>query len=70
MGLLLLLVPWSVFWERNYFAHAVPALGELTTNNYVRGAISGLGLLNLAGALSELADLVIGRLRGSNDDPR
>jgi hypothetical protein len=27
------------------------------TNNYTRGAISGLGLINIWGALAELADL-------------
>jgi hypothetical protein len=35
----------------------VPALGSLLTNNFVRGAVSGLGLLNLLAAVGELADL-------------
>ena len=31
------------------------------TNNYVRGAISGLGLVNIAFALTEVAAVVAGR---------
>jgi hypothetical protein len=34
------------------------------TNNYVRGAISGLGLVNIAFALSEVA-AVVGRRAGA-----
>jgi hypothetical protein len=56
-GLLLIVIPWSAFWDRNYFAEAVPGLRALLTNNFVRGAVSGLGALNLVAALSELAEL-------------
>jgi hypothetical protein len=60
-GLLLILIPWSAFWDRNYFVESVPALGALLTNNFVRGAVSGLGVVNLLAALGELADLFAGR---------
>lgn len=56
-GLLLVLIPWSAFWERNYFVEWSGSLGALLTNNYVRGAITGLGLVNVWAALAELADL-------------
>ena len=56
-GLLLILIPWSAFWERNYFFEWSPALSALMTSNYMRGAISGLGLINVWAALAELADL-------------
>ena len=42
VGLLLVLVPWTAFWERNYFAVASPVFQELLRNNFVRGAVSGL----------------------------
>jgi len=48
-------VPWSAFWERNYFGDLVPAIHAVITNNYLRGAISGLGLVNIWFALSDLA---------------
>ena len=56
-GLLLVLIPWSAFWERNYFFEWSPVLSGLMTSNYTRGAISGLGLINVWAALGELADM-------------
>ena len=56
-GLLLVLIPWSAFWERNYFFEWSAALSGLMTSNYTRGAISGLGLINVWAALAELADM-------------
>ena len=60
-GLLLILIPWSAFWDRNYFVETLPGLGPLLTNNFVRGAVSGLGLVNLLAALGELADMFTAR---------
>ena len=60
-GLLLILIPWSTFWDRNYFGEAIPSLRAILTNNFVRGAVSGLGLLNVLAALGELGDLFIRR---------
>src|SRR5260221_6321331 len=57
VGLLLIVLPWSSFWEANYFAYAWPALLPVLRNNFVRGAVSGLGVLNLALALAEIAPL-------------
>ena len=55
VGLLLVVLPWSGFWERNYFAEAWPALQPWLTNNFVRGAVTGLGLVNLYAGFAELA---------------
>jgi hypothetical protein len=57
----LILIPWSAFWDRNYFVEAVPVLGAILTNNFTRGAVSGLGVVNLLAALAELADMFGGR---------
>jgi hypothetical protein len=57
VGLLLLVVPWSPFWERNYFLQQWPGLDVLIGNNLVRGAVSGLGVINLWAATSELGSL-------------
>jgi hypothetical protein len=66
-GLLLVLIPWSAFWDRNYFAEAMPALRELLTNNFVRGAVSGLGAINIFAGLAELAD-IFARAPSSDDE--
>jgi polyferredoxin len=58
LGLLLVVVPWSAYWERNYFAQISPLVETLVTNNYVRGAVTGLGAVNLLTALADLATLV------------
>lgn len=53
-GLLLVIVPWSAYWERNYFVQALPAVQAFITNDFVRGAVSGLGLVNLLSGLVEI----------------
>ena len=63
VGLLLVLVPWSPFWERNYFLTAYPILRSLLSNNYVRGAVSGLGVVNLLMGFNELASVLLARRR-------
>jgi hypothetical protein len=63
VGLLLVLVPWSPFWERNYFLAAYPVLHTVISNNYVRGAVSGLGVVNLLMGFNELASVLLARRR-------
>jgi hypothetical protein len=58
VGLVLLVVPWSPFWDRNYFVQMWPALETLTRSNMIRGAVSGLGVVNLWAAMSELWVLI------------
>jgi hypothetical protein len=57
VGLVLLVVPWSPFWDRNYFLDLWPALAVVTHSNLIRGAVSGLGIINLWAAMAELATL-------------
>jgi hypothetical protein len=63
VGLLLILVPWSGLWERNYFASSTPVVETLIRNHFVRGAVSGLGVVNLLAGLADLAALVGWRRR-------
>ena len=63
VGVFLLLVPWSLIWERNYFLETYPALRPLFLDSMFRGAVSGLGVANIYLGLNE----VIGqRTRNSN----
>ena len=64
-GFALLVVPWSAFWDRNYFATAVPPVHAFITNNFVRGAVSGLGVVNIVAGLRELVWMLLAR----NSDP-
>lgn len=58
LGLLLIVVPWSAYWDRNYFAQLSPIVEAVVVNNYVRGAVTGLGAVNVLAALADLASLV------------
>ncbi len=61
VGLVLLAVPWSPYWDRNYFAEGVPLVRTVITNNFVRGAVSGVGVVNLLVAFSEIVSVFVAR---------
>ncbi len=61
VGFALIIVPWSTFWDRNYFAEAIPLVSTVITNNYVRGAITGIGIVNVVAGLAELGSLLLAR---------
>lgn len=61
VGFVLALVPWSLYWERNYFADSFPLLRQVITNNFVRGGVTGLGLVNLAVGVLELLSVFMAR---------
>ena len=67
IGAVLLIVPWTRYWEQNYFAATIPLVQALITNNFVRGAVSGLGVLNLLAGIVELTALF---LAGRSDEAR
>jgi hypothetical protein len=56
VGIFLMLVPWSVIWERNYFLEAYPGLRPLLLDPTFRGAISGLGVANVYVVLHEVME--------------
>jgi hypothetical protein len=51
LGLVLILVPWSEIWETNYFLYQYPSFAFFANNPFTRGAISGLGIMNVFLAL-------------------
>lgn len=56
-GLLLVCLPWMYLWDRNIFLDKYPALIPYLLSPYLRGAVTGLGLLDVAIA----ADALLGR---------
>ena len=54
LGLLILVLPWSHLWESNSLLTRYPDLIPFVLNGYVRGAISGVGLLDLVMAADAL----------------
>ncbi len=61
LGFVLVVVPWSSFWDRNYFAESLPVIHAIIANNYVRGAVTGLGIVNIAAGLVELFSMMLSR---------
>ncbi len=47
MGALLLYLPWSVYWDQNYFLSHFPTLIPVLLHPSFRGAVSGIGVLDI-----------------------
>lgn len=59
LGLFLLIYPWTEGWSENYFGWIAPDAVQTNwhafwTNSFVRGGISGLGVVNLWIAVLEV----------------
>ena len=54
IGVVLLILPWSAYWDNNFFATWTPTLRDVWDNAYVRGAVSGLGIVNIFISFGEL----------------
>lgn len=55
------MLPWSEFWERNYFTQSWPLLAPLITNSFFRGGVTGLGFVNLLAGVADLAPIFTSR---------
>lgn len=47
IGFFLLVFPWTEAWENNYFSSLIPEWHKWWDNMYLRGAVSGVGVVNL-----------------------
>jgi hypothetical protein len=63
VGLLLLVLPWSAFWERNYFVFVWPAIRPFLTSDFVRGGVTGLGAVNVVAGVADLMLVFSSRTR-------
>lgn len=57
-GLLLILAPWTQFWDRNYFFALAPMVAAWVAHPYVRGAVTGVGIVSVIAALVEIGVLL------------
>ena len=55
IGLFLIFVPWSTLWETNVLLTYSFSLRNFVLNNFVRGAVSGLGIIDVLLGFLELA---------------
>ena len=54
IGVVLLIFPWSEYWDNNFFTTWTPTMRDFWDSSYVRGAVSGLGVVNVFISFTEL----------------
>jgi hypothetical protein len=54
LGLLIIALPWMRFWSENGLFSYLPGATLVADSGFVRGLVSGLGVLNIVIALQEL----------------
>jgi hypothetical protein len=67
IGLFLVVFPWMDSWSLNYFAGIAPGLEDLWEEPAFRGAVTGLGFVNIYVAMVQLFGLF--RRRQSSSTP-
>ena len=58
LGIVLVFLPWLQVWESNYFLGQYPALRPILLHPSLRGAITGLGALDIVLAV-DLARMLL-----------
>jgi hypothetical protein len=54
-GIFLLWLPWLSFWETNYVTFLYPQILPVVTNSFFKGAVIGLGIVNIMIGIHEIA---------------
>jgi hypothetical protein len=60
VGVILVVAPWTSFWDTNGLLEPYPLLRHFVLSTFTRGAISGLGLVNILLAVYEVRDHLSG----------
>ena len=66
-GLILVVAPWSGFWDRNLFLGVIPSLEEVLASPFTRGAVSGVGAITVLAGLAELSGVLAMRQRARSE---
>jgi hypothetical protein len=53
VGILLAAVPWTTLWDANYLLQPFPHVRAFVLSGYLRGTVTGLGLVNIVLAIDE-----------------
>jgi hypothetical protein len=66
-GLFFTVVPWTSIWSGNSLLQSTSGLAMWANNNFVRGFVSGIGILHLILGVRELVRVL--RARRGNSTP-
>jgi len=64
VGVILTIAPWTSLWDANYLLSTHPLMRGLVLNAFTRGAVTGLGLINVLLALHEARQHLAGAGEG------
>jgi hypothetical protein len=53
-----------LLWRRNAFLSLLPWLGPIMANPFVRGAVTGIGIITLVAGLRDLTSVFVARVAG------
>ena len=68
VGIVLVVAPWyAPIWEANWLLQMWPAARSIVLSGFTRGAVSGLGLVNLVLALRDVHARLTGGSWGGPD---
>jgi len=70
VGLVLVVAPWTRFWDQNYFVQSLPFLEPLLASPALRGAVSGFGIVTLGMAAVDIGTWLHERRCQRHDCPR
>jgi hypothetical protein len=65
VGMVLVFVPWTSLWEVSHFLMPHPLLRAAALSTITRGAVTGLGLVNVLLAADEIRTLIRRSHRGA-----
>lgn len=65
VGLVLTVAPWTNLWDANYLLQPHPLLRAVALHGLTRGAVTGLGLVNIVLALHEAHQHLVGGGEGA-----
>ena len=63
VGVFLVVFPWLDFWDTNSLSTYSSWLADIWGNPYFRGALSGLGLVNIYISFLEILRLIRGQIK-------
>jgi len=61
VGLVLIVAPWTGFWEHNLFVVAWPAGAPVLLSPWLRGALSGVGAVTIGAGVTDLVGILLRR---------
>ena len=67
--MLLIVAPWTRLWQHNLFLASVPGLETFVTSLFVRGGVTGVGIITLLGGLRDLMSVLFSRQRAGVATP-